>query len=217
MPASLPGSRRFFESTRGRVVERLRRGACTVEALADELELTDNAVRGHLATLERDGMVRAAGVRRDGGVGKPATIYELAPEAEAAMSRAYVPMVRALLGALAHRLSPRQLRAVFRDAGRRLAHGGPPAAGGLRARVEVAAAALTELGGLLSVEPSDAGYRIVACGCPLSEAVVQQPEVCTAVETMLAELTGAAVHQQCEHGARPQCRFEVSASRPAGR
>ncbi len=208
--AELPGSRRFFESTRGRVVERLRRGACTVEALAAELGLTDNAVRGHLATLERDAMVRATGVRRDGGVGKPATIYELAPEAEAAISRAYVPLVRALLGALPRRLSPRQLRVVFRDAGRRLAHGRPPAAGGLRARADVAAAALTELGGLVSVEPNDAGYRIVGCGCPLAEAVVEQPEVCTAVETMLAQLTGAVVRQRCEHGERPQCRFEIS-------
>jgi predicted ArsR family transcriptional regulator len=209
MPA-LPGSRRFFESTRGRVVERLRRGTCTVEALANELGLTDNAVRGHLATLERDGMVRAAGVRRDGGVGKPATLYELAPDAEAVMSRAYVPLVRALLGALPRRLSPRQLRSLFRDAGRHLAGDHAPATGALRTRAQLAAATLTDLGGLVAVETNGAGYRIVGHGCPLADAVSRQPEVCTAVETMLGELSGTTVRQHCEHGDRPSCRFEVT-------
>jgi predicted ArsR family transcriptional regulator len=52
--------RNFFESTRGRVVTLLRRSGRTVEELARELGLTDNGVRAHLATLERDGVVVAA-------------------------------------------------------------------------------------------------------------------------------------------------------------
>ena len=43
--------RRFLESTRGQVVLLLRRGARTVEELAQALGLTDNAVRSHLAAL----------------------------------------------------------------------------------------------------------------------------------------------------------------------
>ena len=48
---------RFLSSTRGRLVTLLRRSARTVDELAHELGLTDNAVRAHLATLERDGLV----------------------------------------------------------------------------------------------------------------------------------------------------------------
>jgi predicted ArsR family transcriptional regulator len=47
--------RKFFESTRGKFVTLLRRSGCTVEDLARELGLTDNGVRAHLATLEREG------------------------------------------------------------------------------------------------------------------------------------------------------------------
>src|SRR4051812_43352284 len=72
--------RQFGKTTRGRVVALLRRGERSVEELAASLGLTDNAVRAQLATLEREGVVRAAGVRRDGGVGKPATLYAVAPE-----------------------------------------------------------------------------------------------------------------------------------------
>lgn len=210
--ATLPGSHRFFESTRGRVVDHLRRGPATVEELAGALGLTDNAVRAHLATLERDGFVRAAGVRRAGAVGKPATLFELVPDAEAVLSRAYAPLARAMLGALRHRLPPSGMRAVLRDAGRRLAAGHAPADGSLRERAAVGAAALNELGGQTTVEAAGGGHgvRIQGCGCPLSEAVREDPGVCTAVATMLAELTGAAVHQRCEHGERPQCRFELA-------
>src|SRR5215207_8128885 len=52
--------------TRARVIELLRHGRKTVDDLAAALGLTDNAVRMHLAGLEREGLVRAEGVRRSG-------------------------------------------------------------------------------------------------------------------------------------------------------
>src|SRR5207249_6425780 len=55
---------RFFASTRGRIVQLLRRATSTVDELAEALGLTDNAVRAHLAILERDGLVQQKGVRR---------------------------------------------------------------------------------------------------------------------------------------------------------
>ena len=54
----------FFASTRGRIVLIMRRGARTVDELATALHLTDNAVRAHIATLERDGLVEEQAVRR---------------------------------------------------------------------------------------------------------------------------------------------------------
>jgi len=53
--------KRFFESTRGQIVTILRGSPATVDELARKLELTDNAVRAHLLTLERDGIVRQSG------------------------------------------------------------------------------------------------------------------------------------------------------------
>ena len=66
MPTDL--SKRFMETTRGQVLSLLRRGPRTVEELARELDLTDNAIRAHLATLERDGLVTQAGLRRGRGM-----------------------------------------------------------------------------------------------------------------------------------------------------
>src|SRR5262252_556824 len=120
-------SDQFRSSTRGRIVSRLRHGPATVEELAAAVGLTDNGVRVHLATLERDGWIHGRGVRRSETPGKPATLYGLAPDADALLSTAYRPLLLALLSALADRESPAHLATLLRDAGRRLAaehHGG---------------------------------------------------------------------------------------------
>ena len=78
-----PRNQKFFQSTRGRIVRLLRRSGRTVEELAQALNLTDNGVRVHLTTLERDGIVQQRGlVHRGSGGGKPAYIYELTPQEE---------------------------------------------------------------------------------------------------------------------------------------
>ena len=89
---------RFLATTRGRIVGLLRTGSRTVNELAEALELTDNAVRAHLAGLERDGLVEQEGVRR--GIGKPAHVFRLTEEAESLFPKAY-----AFLAAELRRLS----------------------------------------------------------------------------------------------------------------
>ena len=95
---------RFFASTRGQVTTLLRHGERTVEDLAPALGLTDNAVRAHLATLERDGLVRQAGLRR--GTSKPAYAYAPMPAAERLFPKAYGTLLRMLLDVLTERLPP---------------------------------------------------------------------------------------------------------------
>ena len=66
--------------------------------------ITDNAVRFHIATLERTGTVRRNGTVRGKGAGKPAVIYELTESAEELQSRAYAPVLAACVEELAARL-----------------------------------------------------------------------------------------------------------------
>lgn len=201
---------RFFESTRGRIVSLLRRGPRTVEELAGDLELTDNAVRLHLGTLERDGIVQAKGVRRGGGVGKPATEFEIAPAAEPSFSEAYIPFLTSLLAAVGHKLGQTELRAVMRDVGHRLAESSPAPSGDLAARAERASQLLNALGGVTTVERGTGGHlRITGCSCPLSVAVNERAEVCLAVQTMLRDVMGVMVREECDRSERPRCHFAV--------
>jgi predicted ArsR family transcriptional regulator len=58
---------RLFGDTRVEMLRLLRRSRQTITSLADALRLTDNAVRTHVAALERDGIVEPAGIQRDSG------------------------------------------------------------------------------------------------------------------------------------------------------
>ena len=205
-----PMNQRFSESTRGRIVALLRAAPRTVDELAETLELTDNAVRPHLVALERDGMVRQLGSRRGAGAGKPAVIYELHPDAEPLLSRAYAPVLGALLEVLSAQLPPREMRRVLRETGRRLAAGaGGTASGDLAMRARAAAAVLTALGGAVEVEQRRGVVTLRGSACPLSTAVRRNPVVCAAVESLVGEIAGATATECCNRDDRPHCCFEL--------
>jgi predicted ArsR family transcriptional regulator len=202
---------KFFEGTRGKVVTLLRRGGRTVEGLARELDLTDNGVRAHLATLERDGIVRQRGsVRRGSGGGKPAYVYELTTEAEELFPKAYEPVLSQLLDVLVTQLGPEKSEALLRSVGRRIAEGQTVPTDGVRGGLEAAVGVLNELGGLAELEVRDGSFVIRGYSCPLAGVAPDHPEVCRMAETLLTELAGVPVYEHCDRGERPRCCFEVA-------
>ena len=206
--------KRFFRSTRGRIVTLLRGTTKTVNELAEELELTDNAVRAHLLSLERDGLIRQAGIQR--GTRKPHFSYELTDESEHLFPKAYDALLNQLITTLKGRLTPAELENVLREVGRSLA--GANAASGengdMDHRLQNALGALEAIGGAAHIEKDEGKYVIRSEGCPLAAAVTQHPEVCRLAETLLSEIIGAEVQEHCDREGTPKCRFEVKQSRP---
>jgi predicted ArsR family transcriptional regulator len=196
---------------RGRIIALLRRGRTTVDELAAELHVTDNAVRPQLQLLEQEGVVRATGTRQGAGAGKPATTYEIAPSAEPALSSAYAPVLAALLESLAERMPPEALDALLRDVGRRI---GPaqPGTAALDVRVRAAASLLSSLGAELDVERTPTGYLLRGFACPLAAAVRAQPNACHAIEELVATVVGSPVRECCDRSDGARCRFEVLAN-----
>ena len=207
---------RFFGSTRGRIVTLLRRRGLTVDELAAEVSLTNNGVRAHLATLERDGLVTQRGsVRSSSGGGKPAYVYRLTPEAEALFPKAYEPVLGRLLDVLSGELAPEESEAMLREVGRRMAEGRTVSDGGRRARLEEAVATLNALGGLAELEEHDGGFLIRGYSCPLGAVTPDHPEVCRMAETLISELAAAPVREHCDREIEPRCCFEVMPSESA--
>ncbi|MDQ4045295.1 MAG: ArsR family transcriptional regulator [Chloroflexota bacterium] len=201
---------RFFGSTRGRVVTLLRRERRTVDELARELGLTDNAIRTHLLALERDGLVTQGELRR--GSGRPSFTYTLTPEAERLFPKAYGVLLQQLLDILGERL-PREVMAdALREVGHRLAAGHPVGDDGLPQRLDMALAFLGDLGGVAEAEVSEGGVLIKGYSCPLTAAVEGNPDACLVAEALLSDLIGAPVHQVCDQGPPPRCRFEGAAT-----
>jgi predicted ArsR family transcriptional regulator len=203
---------RFFDSTRGRVVGLLRGKSGTVTELAEALGLTDNAVRAHLLSLERDGLVRQSGVQR--GSRKPHYAYELTGEAERLFPKAYDALLNQLITTLKGRLPPDTIEDVLREVGRSLAgkHAADGNSGDPEERVRNALGVLKALGGTPGVEREDGRLIISSGGCPLAAAVAEHPEVCELAEALVAEIVGLPVQESCHRGESPRCRFEIGES-----
>jgi predicted ArsR family transcriptional regulator len=202
-----------FRNTRSRVVDALRRGPQTLDELVEQLGLTRTALRLQIATLERDGRVVRSGIRT--GRTKPAHVYRLTDRAEQDLSRAYVPVLTALLHVLSSRLSSIEFDAVMRDVGRGLLAEVAKPRGDLKTRVGAASALLNQLGGLTGVEERGPNLVIQAHGCPLAATAAHHPETCSAMESLVSEFVGARVTQRCDRTGRPRCCFQIAADEPA--
>jgi predicted ArsR family transcriptional regulator len=214
--------KRFFDSTRGRIVSLLRGTTKTVNDLAGELGLTDNAVRSHLLSLERDGIIRQSGIQR--GMRKPHFAYELSPEAENLFPKAYDALLNQLITALKGRLPPEAIEDVLREVGRSLATRQLPdkSPADFESRLHSAMEVLKTIGGSPSIEREGDKLFIRSSGCPLSAAVAEHPEVCEIAEALVAEIVGLPVREHCNRGESPKCCFEIRSSAtsrpsPAGR
>jgi predicted ArsR family transcriptional regulator len=200
---------RLFKTTRGKILTLLRTREWTVNELADKLNLTDNAVRAHLASLERDRFVAQAGMKR--GVRKPHATYGLGSEAEQMFPKAYGRLVSLLMSMFSRRSTPRDLRAGMRAAGRAVAREHLCELKGKtrQQRIDAALDILKELGGAAVFREEDGKHFICGCGCPIAAATANHPEACLLAESLLTEIVGSPVKEHCTRGPAPSCRFEL--------
>ena len=202
------GDRRFLASTRGRILTLLRRQTHTVDDLADTLDLSDNAVRSQLQTLERDGLVAYESTRR--GPGKPAHLYRLAPDAERVFPKSYAAVLDNLLQVLGERLPPEELEAALDEVGQRLARTVPPLTGSTEERIPGIIEALAGIGGLAELDASGASLVIQGYDCPISRAVQGYSGSCRVLQAMLETVLEQPVTEACDKSNPPRCRFIIA-------
>ena len=200
----------LLDTSRGRIVTLLQRGGSTVDDIAVKLGLTPNAVRAQITGMERDGVVQRAGRRP--GTTRPSHVFELTSEVEQLLSQAYVPFLTQLVRVFANALPTSQVNVLMREVGKAWARELPvskPSSGNLRARVAVASELLNEQLGAITHVQGNGGYVIRGMACPLAALTGKHPGVCLAMESLLTEVVGAAVHECCDRTGRPKCCFEI--------
>ena len=104
----------LLDTSRGRIVTLLRSGRLTADDIATKLDLTRSAVRVQISVMERDGVVRKVGKRP--GTTRPSHVYELTPEVEQLLSKAYIPLLTHLVGVFANALPADQVEMLLRRA-----------------------------------------------------------------------------------------------------
>jgi predicted ArsR family transcriptional regulator len=200
----------LLDSSRGRIVTVLRTGGLTADDIARTLGLTRSAVRLQITAMERDGVVRNVGKRP--GTTRPSYIFELTPEVEQLLSKAYIPLLTGLVDVFAEALPGDQIEALLRKIGSGLAQQvtrGKRVSGGLKSRAAAASAMMNEhLGAMTRVE-SNGAIIIRGAGCPLAALTGKHKGVCLAMESLVTAIVGVPVKECCDRDDRPQCCFEM--------
>jgi len=180
---------RFLASSRGKILALLRTESRTVNELAEALALTENAIRSHLTSLERDGLIQQLGMRR--GFRKPHVLYSLTPEAEQLFPTAYGSLLRHALTVFARQLSRQELQASLREIGRTAAdeHLDHVKGKTRNQRIEFALSLLKTLGGDITVREGDGKRFIHGNGCVFSAVTVHHPEACLIAERFFPKLS----------------------------
>jgi predicted ArsR family transcriptional regulator len=209
-PNNREGSGPSTDGTRQQLLALLREGAWTVDDLAARLDLTDNAVRFHLAALELEGVVAKAGLKKGSGAGQPANLYSITRAGDEAFSRAYAPVLAAVVEELHVVMSRTRLASFLDRVGKRLAGEKTGTTDSLHKRVERASDLLNSLGGITTVEGSRDRYRIVGRACPLAAVVEADHCVCSVVTALVSSVVDAEVRECCDRSGRPKCGFEIS-------
>lgn len=205
---------RFFQSTRGRIVEELRRRKCASAVdLAAEFGLSPNAIRQQLVVLERDGLVIEKPVRR--GRTKPTYEFSLTSEAEKLFPQQYDKMLGAVLREVKEQFGQEGISKVFSGISKRTVAKAKERvnASDAEGKISQLTQVLREGGVVAEYSLIDGGFELREHNCPYSEVVKEYPEVCSVIHHVLDETIGGE-HVQTESLATggSECRFELKAT-----
>ena len=193
--------------TQARLLGLLRRSRRTIAELAQDLGLSDNAVRTHVVALARDGIVEDAGTQKDTG-GKPARVYGLSARGEDLFPKAYAIVLGEVIEEVTRKDGRQHAVELLRAVGQRVASTAPSAPD-VATRVAVAADALRKLGGDVEVQGAGPGWRLQGYACPLSAVAAEHADVCALAQALVEQITGEKVVERCDRLGRPRCAFEI--------
>ena len=181
----------------------------SVEALSQSLDISRNAVRQHLAGLERDGLVSRGKTQSSGG--RPEHLYVLTDAGNERFPRQYSWFSEMLLQLLQAEAGPAKLDEKLAELGRsiglsmasRLSE-----AVGSEGRIAAIAAIMQEIGYDAVAKTAGGEQVIEAHNCVFHKLAAKCPEVCSFDIALLSTCSGGRVeHRTCMVRGGDACRF----------
>jgi predicted ArsR family transcriptional regulator len=183
----------------------------TVDELSGELEITRNAVRQHLAALERDNLVRRGETKPSGG--RPEQLYLLSSRGAEMFPRRYSWFSELLIEAMAADVGHDAVGDKLDQMGRAVALQllkSKASPDDRASRVAAMAEIMKELGYEAAVAPAPAEDTIAAVNCVFHHLAEKFPEVCRFDLGLIGAFTDSTVeHQECMLRGGRMCRFKL--------
>lgn len=201
-----------LQSTREQLLLLLleNKAGLTIDELGTMLAISRNAVRQHLAALERDGLVSAGDVRR--AVGRPSHLYTLTAAGREQFPRQYSLLAALVLAALQELHGPEATGPLFQQIAVRLAEqfGARVTGGNLAERAESVVALMNELGYVARADQAGEDVTLSAVNCVYHHLATEYPDVCSLDVALIERLVGSRVeHTECMVRGGGSCRFRL--------
>lgn len=202
------------QTTRERVLQTLHQSQrCTINDLADAVEINPISVRHHITKLQIEGLVDSAEERH--GVGRPRRVYFLTESGLERFPTRYVQMSLRLLEQLKQKLPAPMVRDLFTEMARDLMNeqtsGSDLAKLDIEQRLELIKTLLMKEGFELEWEQKDGTYHIRETNCPYFQIGQAHPEICLIDQTLISNVLSVPVQKvRCVLHGDSHCTYVVS-------
>jgi len=185
----------------------------TVDELSKRLEITRNAVRQHLATLENDGLVTQGTTRPSGG--RPERLYLLTDTGKEVFPRHYSWFAQLIIESIRQESGEEGLRERMAAMGGKVAQQLRNQHSGLenqQQKVEKLSEVMEQLGyDTKSATVVDGVPTIEADNCIFHNLALKNPEICQFDLSMMSIFTDSKIdHQECMASGGNVCRFKFT-------
>jgi predicted ArsR family transcriptional regulator len=199
-------------STRQQIMFMLKtEGPLTVSEMAERLGVTEMAVRRHLNTLERDGLIGAKLLRQ--AMGRPTNQYYLTEKSEEHFPKSYSAFTLEMLQDLEETYGPELVDQLFEKRKKRLtdAHINEFEGKSLREKVKLLADLQDHKGYMVDWEElEDGSFQLVEHNCPIAQVANRYNQACQCEISWFRNLLEADVERvECKAKGGRNCVYFI--------
>ena len=199
------------KSTRDRVLQTLlARQRCTINEIADAVNINPISVRHHITKLEAIGLVDSEEERH--GVGRPRRVYYLTEDGLERFPTRYLRLTIRLLEQLKDTLPSQMVNQLFSQMAEGVASDYEMKVQGLNMeqRLTLVTELLRNEGFTVEWEKGQDEYIIRELGCPYYHVGQNHPEVCSVDQTLISKMLSVPAEKvQCLLNGDAHCTYIV--------
>jgi predicted ArsR family transcriptional regulator len=199
------------KSTRDRVMQTLlKRDQCTINELAEAVDINPISVRHHITKLEADGLVDSDEERH--GVGRPRRLYYLTERGREQFPKRYVKLTLRLLEQLKDSMPENMVNELFSQMALDLAEDHKDELAGLNVeeKLDLVQNLLNQEGFTANWERKGGTYQIHEASCPYIHIGQDHPEVCSVDQTLISTILDVPAQKiKCKLNGDTHCTYII--------
>ena len=188
----------------------LARQRCTINELAEAVDINPISVRHHITRLQADGLVGSEEERH--GVGRPRRLYFLTEQGQEHFPSRYMRLTLRLLDQLKGAMPEPLIAQLFTQMAEDVAAEHRQEIAGLQMeeRLDLVAAVLSQEGFTVEWEKSEDQYLIREISCPYYHIGQDHPEVCAVDQTLISKMLNVPAEKiKCVLDGDAHCTYAI--------